>query len=190
MCVQVTWKNMPKFFVLLSSNNPLMLKWLKSVDLKIIQMYHFQLKWKRYTVCTNWWDSNFFGVGLPLFPVGLLLFARWESWSPVFKILVRALTIIYNRHSGLNKSRNLGWTYNIFVQAKMQTLMKFRNLIISVQANNVDPDEVLHSLPKYAFRSLQYRKLSSKNNKQGLPWLRICCSQHFSQMEKIGAKCN
>ena len=26
-----------------------------------------------------------------LFPVGLLLFARWESLTPVFKILVRAL---------------------------------------------------------------------------------------------------
>ena len=25
---------------------------------------------------------------------------------------------------------------------------------------------------------------------QGLPWLRICCSQHFSQMEKVGVKCN
>ena len=24
--------------------------------------------------------------------------------------------------------------------------------------------------------------------KQGLPWLRICCSQHFSQMKKVGAK--
>ena len=70
-----------------------MLKGLKSVDLKIIQMYHFRLKWKKYTVCTNWWDSNFFGVGLPLFPVGLLLFARWESRTPVFKILVRALLI-------------------------------------------------------------------------------------------------
>ena len=57
----------------------LMLKGLKSVNLKIIQMYHFRLKWKRYTVCTNWWDSNFLGLGLPLFPVGLLLFARWES---------------------------------------------------------------------------------------------------------------
>ena len=66
------FKNIPKYFVLLSRNNPLMLKGLKSVDLKIIQMYHFRLKWKRYTVCTNWWDSNFFGVGL-------LLFARWES---------------------------------------------------------------------------------------------------------------
>ena len=25
-------------------------------------------------------------------------------------------------------------------------------------------------------------------DKQGLPWLRICCSQHFNQMEKVGAK--
>ena len=25
---------------------------------------------------------------------------------------------------------------------------------------------------------------------QGLPWLRICCSQHFSQMEIVGAKWN
>ena len=72
-------KNIPKYFVLLSRINPLMFKGLKSLDLNIIQMYHFRLKWKRYTVCTNWWDSNFFGVGLPLFPVGLLLFARWES---------------------------------------------------------------------------------------------------------------
>ena len=59
MCVQVTWKNIPKYFVLFCRNNPLMLKGLKSVALKIIQMYHFWLKWKRYTVCTNWWDSNF-----------------------------------------------------------------------------------------------------------------------------------
>ena len=55
-------KNIPKYFVLLSRNNPLMLKGLKSVNLKIIQMYHFRLKWKRYTVRTIWWDSNFFGV--------------------------------------------------------------------------------------------------------------------------------
>ena len=51
-----------------------MLKGLKSVDLKIIQMYHFRLKWNRYTVCTNWRDSKFFGVGFPLFPMGLSLF--------------------------------------------------------------------------------------------------------------------
>ena len=40
-----------------------MLKGLKSVDRKIIQMYHFLLKWKRYTVCTNWWDSGLFWSG-------------------------------------------------------------------------------------------------------------------------------
>ena len=53
-------KNIPKYFVLLSRDNPLMLKGLKPVSLKIIQMYHFRLKWKRYTVCTKWWDSTFF----------------------------------------------------------------------------------------------------------------------------------
>ena len=53
-------KKIAKYFVLLNRNNPLMLKGLKSVNLKIIQMYHFRLKWKIYTVCTNWWDSNFF----------------------------------------------------------------------------------------------------------------------------------
>ena len=47
MCVQVTWKNIPKYCVLLSTgrNNPVMLKGLKSVHLKTIQMYHFWLKW-------------------------------------------------------------------------------------------------------------------------------------------------
>ena len=83
----VYMKNIPKYFVLLSRNNPLILKGLKYVDLKIIQMYHFRLKWKRYILYAHIggnptffeWDSNFFGVGLPLFPVGLLLFARWES---------------------------------------------------------------------------------------------------------------
>ena len=65
-------KKYSKIFCFVSRNNPLKLKGLKSVSLKIIQMYHFRLKWKRYTVCTNWWDSNFFGVGLPLFPVGLM----------------------------------------------------------------------------------------------------------------------
>ena len=64
------FKNIPKYFVLLSRNNPLMIKGLKSVDLNIIQMYHFCLKWKRYTVCTNWWDSNFLEVGLPTFSSG------------------------------------------------------------------------------------------------------------------------
>ena len=35
-----------------------------------------------------------FRVGLPLFPLGLPLFASWESWTPVFKILVRALIVV------------------------------------------------------------------------------------------------
>ena len=70
----------PKYFVLLSRNNPFMLKGLKSVDLKIIQMYHFRLKWKRYTVYTQiggtptflecdshfiQWDSYFLPDGSP-----------------------------------------------------------------------------------------------------------------------------
>ena len=29
---------------------------------------------------------------------------------------------------------------------------------------------------------------SLRKHMWGLPWLRICCSQHFSQMEKVGAK--
>ena len=70
-----------------------MLKGLKSVDLKIIQMYHFRLKWKRYTYAQIGgtptfleWDSHFFQWDS-------YFFARWESWTPVFKILVRALGI-------------------------------------------------------------------------------------------------
>ena len=120
-------KNIAKYFVLLSWNNPLMLKGLKSVDLKIIQMYHFRLKWKRYTVWTNWWDSNFLGVGLLLFPMGLLLFARWESWTPVFKILVRALVCkrqFYVIHSiwitGYSPLMNTLWEYP-FLSTPIQT---------------------------------------------------------------------
>ena len=36
MLVQVTWKHIPKYFVLLGRNNPLMRKGLKSVNLQII----------------------------------------------------------------------------------------------------------------------------------------------------------
>ena len=32
------------------------------------------------------------------------------------------------------------------------------------------------------------RYFSNADQYQGLPWLRICCSQNFSQMEKVGAK--
>ena len=79
------FKNIAKYFVLLSRHNPFMLKGLKSVDLRIIQMYHFRLKWKRYTVCTKWWDSNFFGVGLPLFTVGLLTFCQMGVLNSCFQ---------------------------------------------------------------------------------------------------------
>ena len=48
-------------------------------------MYHFRLKCKRYKVCTNCWDSNIFGVGLPLFPLGLLLFAKMGSLNYCFQ---------------------------------------------------------------------------------------------------------
>ena len=92
MCSGYTkFKNIAKYFVFLSWNNPLMLLGLKSVHLRIIQMYHFQLKWKRLLYARIGGTPNFFGLGLSLFPVGLLLFASWESWTPVFKILVRAL---------------------------------------------------------------------------------------------------
>ena len=66
--------------------NPLMLKGLKSVDLKIIQIYHFQLKWKRYTVYAqiggtptfSEWDSHFFQWDSYFLPDGSpeLLFSK------------------------------------------------------------------------------------------------------------------
>ena len=51
-----------------------MLKGLKSLN--IIQMYHFRLKWKRYTVCTKWWDSQLFLSGTPTFSSGTLTFCQ------------------------------------------------------------------------------------------------------------------
>ena len=46
-----------------------MLKGLKSVDLKIIKMYHFRLKWKRYTVGLQliWSRTPTFSSGTPTF---------------------------------------------------------------------------------------------------------------------------
>ena len=65
-------KYIAKYSVLLSRNNPLILKGLKSVDLRIIQMDHFRLNWKSYTVCNiGWtpiffeWDSYFLPDGSP-----------------------------------------------------------------------------------------------------------------------------
>ena len=59
---------LPKYFILLlSRNNPIMLKGLRSVNLKIIQMYHFRLNGKdiRYAKIGGMptffeWDSHFF----------------------------------------------------------------------------------------------------------------------------------
>ena len=62
-----------------------MLKGLKSVDLKIIQMYHLGLKWKRYTVCTNWWDSNFFWSRTPTFSSGTPTFCQMGVLNSCFQ---------------------------------------------------------------------------------------------------------
>ena len=54
-----------------------------------------------------------------------------------------------------------------------------------ISANSADHDEMSHTVAfhlglrcsaKFPFRGFQ-----------GLPWPRICCSQHFRQMEKVGA---
>ena len=62
-----------------------MLKGLKSVDLIIIQMYHFRLKWKRYTVCKKWWDSNFFWSGTPTFSSGTPTFGQMGVLNSCFQ---------------------------------------------------------------------------------------------------------
>ena len=62
-----------------------MLKGLKSVDLKIIQMYHFRLKWKRYTVCTNWWDSQLVWSKTPTFPSGTPTFCQMGVLNSCFQ---------------------------------------------------------------------------------------------------------
>ena len=62
-----------------------MLKGLKSVELIIIQMYHFRLKWKRYTVCKKWWDSNFFWSGTPTFSSGTPTFCQMGVLNSCFQ---------------------------------------------------------------------------------------------------------
>ena len=62
-----------------------MLKGLKLVNLKIIQMYHFRLKWKRYTVCTNWWGSNFFLSGTPTSSSGTPTFCQMGVLNSCFQ---------------------------------------------------------------------------------------------------------
>ena len=52
-----------------------------------------------------------------------------------------------------------------------------------VLANSEDPDE----MPLNASCVVNALSWSSLLQMQRLSWLRICCSQHFSQMEKVGA---
>ena len=39
----------------------------------------------KYNVCTNWWDSNFFGEGLPLFSSGTPTFCRMGVQNSCFQ---------------------------------------------------------------------------------------------------------
>ena len=87
-----------------------------------------------------------FGMGLPLFLVELLLFAKWESWTPVFEILVRALALDSTKVE-VEKGRELGITlvpmcdtsseavkclstHNIIVQ------MVFQSIIVEKMSSN------------------------------------------------------
>ena len=51
----------------------------------IIEMYHFRLKQNRYTVCTNWWDSNFFWSGTPTFSSGTPTFCQMGVLNSCFQ---------------------------------------------------------------------------------------------------------
>ena len=57
-----------------------MLKGLKSVILKIIQMYHFRLKWKRYTV-----GLKLFLSGTPTFSSGTPTFCQMGVLNSCFQ---------------------------------------------------------------------------------------------------------
>ena len=61
-----------------------MLKGLKSVDLKIIQMY-FRLKWKRYTVCANRVRLQVFLSGTPTFSSGTPTFCQMGVLNSCFQ---------------------------------------------------------------------------------------------------------
>ena len=67
-------------------------------------------------------------------------------------------------------------------------LCKKTNVLIQEVFNN--PEIVMGKLVQNIYTSkLQVRTwVKIQDESQGLPWLRICCSQHFSQMEKVGAK--
>ena len=63
------FKIIAKYFVLLSRNNPLMFKGLKSVNLRIIQMYHFRLNGMHELVGRQlfWGGTPTFSSGTPTF---------------------------------------------------------------------------------------------------------------------------
>ena len=86
MCSSYMKKYTKIYLALLSvsRDNPLMLKGLKSADLKIIQMYHFRLKWKRYMVCTNFWTPTFCS-GTPTFSSGTPGFCRMGVLNSCFQ---------------------------------------------------------------------------------------------------------
>ena len=77
------FKIISKYFVLLSRitrNNSLMFKGLKSVDLRIIQMYHFRLNGMHELV-----ESQLFGGGTPTFSSGTPTFCQMGVLNSCFQ---------------------------------------------------------------------------------------------------------
>ena len=78
-------KNIPKYFVLLSRINPLMFKGLKSVDLKIIQMYHFQAKMEKIYGMHKLVGLQLFWSGTPTFSSGTPTFCQMGVLNSCFQ---------------------------------------------------------------------------------------------------------
>ena len=62
-----------------------MLKGLKSVNLKTIQMYQFRLKWKRYTVMHKLVGLQLFLSGTPTFSSGTPTFCQMGVLNSFFQ---------------------------------------------------------------------------------------------------------
>ena len=62
-----------------------MLKGLRSVNLKIIQMFHFWLKWKRYTVYAQIDGTPTFLSGTPIFSSGTPTFCQMGVLNSCFQ---------------------------------------------------------------------------------------------------------
>ena len=62
-----------------------MLKGLKSVDLKIIQMYHFPLKWKKIYGMHKLVGLQFFWSGTPTFSSGTPTFCQMGVLNSCFQ---------------------------------------------------------------------------------------------------------